>query len=255
MKVCTKCKEEKSLEAFSGTQKEDGTKRYNSHCKACISTQTRAKRRAQGMSSRAEWLASVSKPKMSPEETRELGKVKWNLGKVKWNKWNEQHGERIRLESREAAKRNRQALLDSGVKRCSGCGDEKPLHRFHTRNRKRKDGSSYEVPYSHCKDCRRTTNRLHEKTPKAKADKRIRQALYSERSKNATPKWLTPEQKQEIVAIYEHMRDCRAVTGEEYHVDHIVPLKGEHVCGLHVPWNLQVLPAYINIAKSNIFMD
>jgi len=252
MKVCTKCKEEKSLEAFSVTQKEDGTKRYNSQCKACINAYHRAKRRAQGRPSRAEWLDSVRKPKMSPEEKQELGKVKWD---VNWNKWNEQHGERIRLENIEAAERNRQALLDSGVKRCSGCGDEKPLHRFHNRNRKRKDGSSYEVPYSRCKDCRRTSHRLYEETPKAKADKRIRNVLRSERSKNATPKWLTPEQKQQIVATYEHMRDCRAVTGEEYHVDHIVPLKGEHVCGLHVPWNLQVLPAYINIAKSNIFMD
>ena len=68
---------------------------------------------------------------------------------------------------------------------------------------------------------------------------------------NAIPTWLTEEQKSKIDNLYWLASDLKAVTGESYHVDHIVPLQGKNVCGLHVPWNLQILPADINLAKSN----
>ena len=70
---------------------------------------------------------------------------------------------------------------------------------------------------------------------------------------NAIPTWLTEEQKLQIDLTYTHARDCEVVSGEKYHVDHIVPLQGKNVCGLHVPWNLQVLPADLNMSKGNKF--
>jgi len=67
----------------------------------------------------------------------------------------------------------------------------------------------------------------------------------------ATPSWLTKEQLNQIESFYWLARLEKERTDDVYHVDHIVPLNGKTVCGLHVPWNLQVLTAVKNLQKSN----
>lgn len=67
----------------------------------------------------------------------------------------------------------------------------------------------------------------------------------------ASPRWLTKDQWAEIDFFYTHAVDCERVSGEKYDVDHIVPLQGRLVCGLHVPWNLQILPRDLNRRKHN----
>jgi hypothetical protein len=57
--------------------------------------------------------------------------------------------------------------------------------------------------------------------------------------------------KEEIKNFYWLAKDLEITSGQKYHVDHIIPLQGDNVCGLHVPWNLQVLPADINLSKGN----
>ena len=74
----------------------------------------------------------------------------------------------------------------------------------------------------------------------------LRRALQD----RATPAWVD---KPALEKVYE---DCHAqtkATGVLHHVDHIVPLKNPCVCGLHVPWNLQLLTASENSSKRNRF--
>ena len=65
-----------------------------------------------------------------------------------------------------------------------------------------------------------------------------------------TPKWLDQTFIKEIEFTYTWCAALRSC-GLNYHVDHVVPLQGETVSGLHVPWNLQVIPASENIRKRN----
>lgn len=74
---------------------------------------------------------------------------------------------------------------------------------------------------------------------------------YEHAFRSATPKWLTKEQKQEILSIYKSAQVASEFHEIQYHVDHIEPLRGKTSWGLHVPWNLRRIPAVENIKKSN----
>lgn len=66
------------------------------------------------------------------------------------------------------------------------------------------------------------------------------------------PSWLTASDHLEFESVYKYCASLRAI-GLDYHVDHIAPLRGKSVSGLHVPWNLQVIPAVENMSKGNRF--
>ena len=78
-------------------------------------------------------------------------------------------------------------------------------------------------------------------------------AMYRAQKLNATPKWLTETQWEEMHRIYKVANKVSLTTGKPHDVDHIIPLQGENICGLHVPWNLAILPASINRSKGNAY--
>lgn len=70
---------------------------------------------------------------------------------------------------------------------------------------------------------------------------------------NRTPKWITKEHKAEIKKIYILSKELQWLSEDVLTVDHILPLLGENVSGLHVPWNLQILGRDDNSKKNNSF--
>lgn len=80
---------------------------------------------------------------------------------------------------------------------------------------------------------------------------RARVVMRRTRKIRATPPWLTAADLAEIQRHYFLADLLTKTTGLKWHVDHQIPLRGRGVCGLHVPWNLQVLTAKENIKKGN----
>ena len=75
------------------------------------------------------------------------------------------------------------------------------------------------------------------------------------RKLSATPSWLTEADLLNIKAVHKMAARLEQCLGIKHHVDHIVPLKGKNVCGLHVPWNLRAIPAKLNILKGNKLLE
>ncbi len=74
------------------------------------------------------------------------------------------------------------------------------------------------------------------------------QAARRARLRNATPPWAN---FAEIEKLYERADELTRITGIPHVVDHIVPLAGKNVCGLHVHFNLRVITKTHNAIKGN----
>ena len=113
---------------------------------------------------------------------------------------------------------------------CTICEQPNPLENFQELSACKGSKYSSTVYRNQCHDCRR---------PIISALSAKRRAAELKR----TPKWA------DLKAIKEIYRNCP----KGYHVDHIIPLRGKKVSGLHVPENLQYLTKEENLKKYNKF--
>ena len=147
------------------------------------------------------------------------------------------------------------------TKQCSKCRQHKPVER---------------MEYATCRDCKSAYQREYRAKNRERVNEyqraayernpdKIKQSVSQSRKNNpsavnamnakyraaklqATASWAD---EQYIADLYDNAAEASKVFGIPFHVDHMIPLQGVSVCGLHVEHNLQVLPAAMNLRKSN----
>lgn len=161
------------------------------------------------------------------------------------------------------------------MKYCPKCKEIKSFDLFN-KNKKNKDGLQV-----YCISCRNVRQKEYRKENKNKTNelaktyrnknrdnflntlKKYRQSLRGKAVKaslqqkrrasqlNRTPNWLSEDDFWLIQEVYELASLRTKLTGVQWHVDHIVPMQGTIVSGLHCPENLQVIPSIANVSKNN----
>jgi 5-methylcytosine-specific restriction endonuclease McrA len=145
---------------------------------------------------------------------------------------------------------------------CPCCKTKKDISLF-SKNKSRKDGV-----HPSCKDCKNKGNNLYHSKNRSKEAEyskkyfqtvgKFQKAKLTEVSARrrarkllATPKWLSANDLLAIKCKYSVAAMLNKHSNQAYAVDHVIPLQGKTVCGLHVPWNLQVITAKDNLKKGN----
>lgn len=118
------------------------------------------------------------------------------------------------------------------------------------KEKRRRNRATYEARYPEKTRVKRRlqAQRRYKKYPHLY---RLKEAQRRAAERRAMPTWLTNDDRALIKTIYALAVSMTRTTGVMFHVDHIIPLRGETVCGLHVPSNLQILLAQENFVKSN----
>lgn len=212
-------------------------------------------------------LEDFNKDKYKPDGLTSSCK---NCVSERWKRYKESHREEIKQSLEDFNTRRRQERKDNPEKVRQEAREEYTKNREKRREYDKLYREKHATAISERRKIQRKRNILKIKAgqknwrvknkdkikAKVKANAGAHAAMSAKRRAvklNATPPWLTKEQLLEIKLLYLFVAERRKTTGLDLEVDHIVPLQGENVCGLHVPWNLQVLTASENASKGNRF--
>jgi hypothetical protein len=152
-------------------------------------------------------------------------------------------------------------------KKCTKCSVVKVLEDFPTQS------SNFDGRHTHCKECRSKyyasiyngTKRKEKYYSKHEQEKQVRKEYYRKNKSKyyinkanrraytlkATPKWFNSFDSFVLSEAYDLCKIREKHTGVKWEVDHVIPLQGKNVCGLHWHKNWSVISKFENRSKGN----
>lgn len=221
-KVCKDCSKRKPLSAFYKTKRENGAVRYLAVCKPCFGLRS---------------AASYQKRRVA------------NLKRSK--EYRKENAERITKYLRKWYKKNREKIIAR-----SKAYQSRP-------ERRKADKARLADSYQERREEIRARQNAQNATPEGRRRQRVRYLKHYSANPSYYTAKATVRRNREIRARlpwvryvdlqpwYEMASAITKRTGVKHVVDHIVPLVNGNVCGLHVPWNLRVIPELENLRKFN----
>lgn len=243
-KICTKCGVEKLLEEFSKSK--DGKFGRRAQCRVCVAEYHQKNKVRRNARQREHYQKNKEKYAARTREYEEKNKDKIAARKREYWQANK---EKLSPRKREYRENNKEKLAEY-------------YHEYRQKNKAKISVRRREHYQKNRERCNEQSREYHRNNrDKMNAQKReYRQnnkdicAARSAKRRAAkicrTPAWADLET---IKLFYEARQAISEATGKEYHVDHMIPLQGKTVSGLHVPGNLQIIPAERNISKRNTF--
>lgn len=224
-KVCTKCGLQQPLtEFYTKRTKPDGSKTYCGYCKMCAAAAGRRQYEAK-------------KPSVLARQAKRR----------------KEKASEIQRYMRDYYQKNRGNIIEK-----TAAYQSRP-------ERKEADKERHKKRYKENRGDIREAQRLRNATPEGKEKQRqlyerhysanklrfiVRGAERRAARIQATPKWY---KRTDAIPFFEEAKRLTEETGVPHVVDHIVPLRGKKVCGLHVKENFRVITAAANWSKFNHF--
>lgn len=237
-KICPKCSIDKSFSEYSKcAARKDGV-RYE--CKTCA---TKA---------RAEW--AIKNPERNRELNRNWTRKNPEKNRAKSSAWNAANPLWKQTRDRAYYEENKEVFREKSKSyRDKNAPEIKLKKQAYYLDNKEKISVLRKLRYQETKQESREYSIRFKKENRAYYN--AAGQMRALKKKKATPRWLSIEQIEDMRNLYRLSELMTSETGTAHHVDHIVPIMGIGVCGLHVPWNLRVITQEENLKKGRRLPD